>query len=381
MPIATPLDTALVIAGGGPAGLATAIHAARAGHRVWVLERQPGPPDKCCGEGLMPRGVRLLERLGVRGSIARDQQSEFHGIRYLLESGRAVEGRFRRGTGLGIRRLALSEALRAAALGAGARIERASVRGFAVDRSGVSIETDRGPLRASLLIGADGLQSQVRQLSGLESIADPLRASPRRFGIRRHFAMPCWTDLVEVHWRDGAECYVTPAGPEQVNIAFLWDANRAHESEHGAPAKIGFEQLLARFPAVAQKLGSAMPLSEARGAGPLWRETTGRAANRVALVGDAAGYVDAITGQGLSLAFLGAEALARALPANLKDAHQLDLALARYDHSLRAAWTRYALPAQALLGLARRPALRRALLGAATRLPTLFGALVNAADG
>ncbi len=396
---AGPLDASIVIAGGGPAGLAAAIHAARAGHDVLLLERQAGIPDKCCGEGLMPRGVRLLDALGVRESIARDQQSPFLGIRYVLESGRAVEGRFREGPGLGIRRVALSEALRKAALGAGARIEQRSLRGFAVERDQVIVETERGSLRASLLVGADGLQSPVRRLAGLDAPEDPLRPAPRRFGLRRHFAIPGWTDLVEVHWQDGAECYVTPAGPEQVNVAFLWEPERVSAAPHArtvsqaraaSPARGGgadpeagsaFGELLARFPRVAERLEGARPLSESRGCGPLRRETLGRAGVRVALVGDAAGYVDAITGQGLSLAFLGADLLVRALPQDLRDARALDAALARYDRSLRSAWTRYALPAQALLALARHSLVRRAALGAAARLPAVFTALVNAVDG
>jgi flavin-dependent dehydrogenase len=128
---------------------------------------------------------------------------------------------------------------------------------------------------------------------------------------------------------------------------------------------------------VAKHLAGKSFASESRGAGPLLRPTTGRAADRLALVGDAAGYVDAVTGQGLSLAFAGAEALVAALPKQLDDGAQLSRALLRYDRSLAKAWRRYAIPARALLALARRPRLRRAALGAAARLPAIFSLIVE----
>jgi flavin-dependent dehydrogenase len=102
-----------------------------------------------------------------------------------------------------------------------------------------------------------------------------------------------------------------------------------------------------------------------------------KAGERLALVGDAAGYVDAITGQGLSLAFAGARLLVLALPRPLGEA-PLSEALRRYDRSLRVAWLRYALPARGLLALARRPRLRKRTLSLLQRAPRLFGALLEA---
>jgi flavin-dependent dehydrogenase len=374
-------DCEIAIVGGGPAGLAVAIHAARAGRKVIVLERASGVPDKACGEGLMPQGLRALEALGVRDNISGEQQSPFLGIRYWLEDGRSVEARFRNGTGLGVRRTALSQALREAALKSGAVIERATVRGSKLVAGSIIAETDRGELRARLLVGADGLQSPLRKAAQLD--APNPEHEERRYGLRRHFARAPWSDLVEVHWIDGGECYVTPTGATQVNVAFLWEPG----SPAFASAKVltddseshdRFATLLARFPLVKEKLGDAMSSSESRGSGPLFRPALGRAADRIALVGDAAGYVDAITGQGLSLAFLGAEKLVRALPEKLDgDGAALNEALRNYDRSLRSAWRGYALPARALLALARRPKLRRAALGAAVRFPKIFARIVD----
>lgn len=378
---APPLyDVAIV--GGGPAGLAVAIRAAEAGFRTVVLERAAGVPDKACGEGLMPAGVRELEALGALRLVSEAQP--FAGIRYLQEeTGTSVEARFRDGTGLGIRRTVLLAALAERATGCGALLRKASVREIAWSSNhcvltlspeslngaanGAPPEAPEPPepaIAALLVVAADGLHSRLRRAAGLERAAK----GPRRFGVRRHFALPPWSDLVEVYWTKGVEAYVTPIGPKAINVAFLW-----HDDEAAGPAR--FDDHLARFPSLAKRLAHATPLSEARGSGPLVQRVRARAGERLALVGDAAGYVDAITGQGLSLGFAAASLLVRALPRSLEG--DLAPALRRYDASLRGRWLRYALPARGLLALARRPALRRNALHLCERNPALFQALLT----
>ncbi len=352
----------VAICGGGPAGLAAAVHAASAGFSTLVLERTPGVPDKACGEGLMPRGLEALERLCALGEVPADQCSPFRGIRYVQEDGSSVEGRFRAGSGLGVRRTALCQALQRRAREAGAEIRNAGVRSL----SGGRLDTDAGTVEARLVVAADGLNSALRRAAGLEL---PARG-PRRFGLRRHLRLPPWSDLVEVHWSAGAEGYVTPVGPRSVNVAFLWQEDALSE-------KASFESLLDRFPALGERVRGATLESEARGSGPLSRRVKARTATPVALIGDAAGYVDAITGQGLSLAFTSAELLVRVLPRDLSEPG-LGEALRRYDRSLRAHWLRYALPARGLLALARRPELRRRALLLVQRHPRWFSLLLRA---
>ncbi len=352
----------LAIAGGGPAGLAAAIRAAQGGLRAVVLERSDGAPDKACGEGLMPAGVRELSLLGARVETAQP----FRGIRYLQDDD-VLEARFAKGgTGLGIRRTVLSRALRERALELGATLRHATVRSARAAAQSMVVATDAGEVEARLLVAADGLHSPLRRAAGLDvepAAAETGAPAPTRFGIRRHFQIPPWTDLVEVYWSAGVEAYVTPVGPRSVNVAFL--------SGRGA----GFDELLPRFPALEERLRGAQPDSETRGAGPLLQRVRARRGDRLALLGDAAGYVDAITGQGLSLAFAGAALLIEALPQDLSQ----DLAgpLLRYDRALRSRWLRYAVPAHALVALSRRPGLRRAALRSVAALPGAFGALVQ----
>lgn len=351
----------VVIAGGGPAGLGAAIRSARRGFRTVLFERSGPVPDKACGEGLMPAGALELERLGVR--IPEERCARFRGIRYLQEDGTVLEARFAAGAGLGIRRTALEEALRERALECGAELKAGAVLAARARGDRVELDTASGALEARLLIAADGLHSPLRRAAGLEA---PRGDAPLRFGLRRHFELSPWTDLVEVHWEAGIEAYVTPVSPRTVNVAFLRD--RAGSED--------FAALLQRFPLLRDRVAGAPASSETRGAGPLLQRVRAVWAERLALIGDAAGYVDAITGQGLSLAFAASALLMESLPDDLS--RDLAPALRRYAARLRPRWLAYALPARALVALSRRPALRRVAFRSLRGVPLAFSALVRA---
>lgn len=346
----------VLIAGGGPAGLATALHATARGLHAVVVEPRATPVDKACGEGLMPPAVGAVRRLGVD-----PPGMPFYGIRY-VDTKRAVVGRFAGDPGLGVRRTRLHEALASAVAAAG--IEVATGRIGEVAQDDRSVRT--GGLRARWLVAADGLHSPIRRAMGL---AAPARRrdqpggwagfGPRRrarFGLRQHFAVSPWTDLVEVHWATGAEAYVTPVAPDCVGIAFL-------TTEPG-----GYQQSLARFPMLRDRLDGAAARSEVRGAGPLRQRVTGRVAGRVLLVGDAAGYLDALTGEGIGLALAQAEAVADCLAAGRPE---------DYEHAWRRITREHRIMTGALLWCAGRPGLRPLLVPAAAALPSVFGYVVN----
>ncbi len=316
-----------IIVGGGPAGLAAAIAlatdgpdgphgpvestgAARDGFhaapRVLLVERRESPVDKACGEGIMPAGIESLRDLGVAPTaIAAAGGRMFRGIRYTSPRGRVATADFREGPGLGLRRTALARLLLdRARFAPGLVIEQSMFRAFERSRDGrFFVHTTGHSFTTRLLVGADGLHSQVRRQAGLAGRPD----RTRRWGMRRHFAIAPWSDHVEVAWERGLEAYVTPTGTNEVGLAFLWDARQIAPG----PGLNLWESLLARFPALRRRLADARPLDEPKAAGPLAQNVRATHAEGIILIGDAAGYLDACTGEGLSLSFGQALALRR----------------------------------------------------------------------
>ncbi|UYQ60212.1 NAD(P)/FAD-dependent oxidoreductase [Streptomyces peucetius] len=335
----------LLIVGGGPAGLATALHAARAGFDAVVAEPRREPVDKACGEGLMPGAVRALAALGVEVP-----GHPIDGIRYVQEPRRA-QAYFRYGPGLGVRRTSLHGALHAAVRAAGVPVVRLRVEEVRQDSTGVHVPGTG--LRARWLVAADGLHSPLRRSLGL---GVPTRGAPR-YGLRRHYAVAPWSSCVEVHWGRHGEAYVTPLGPELVGIALL------------TARRVPFDAQLAGFPELAARLPPETAVTTVRGAGPLRQKARARLHGRVLLVGDAAGYVDALTGEGISLALTGAEALV----GNLRRGTP-----GRYETDWNRATRRHRLLTELLLRARQKPAFAPLIVPTAERLPRVFTAAVNA---
>jgi flavin-dependent dehydrogenase len=317
----------LLVVGAGPAGLATAMFAAAAGLDVTVLDARDGPIDKACGEGLMPGAVAALARLGVPL-----QGRPFHGIRYLDER-RSATAFFRSSSGLGVRRTTLQPAMVARARQLGVRVEQATVTDVEQDAAGVSA----GGLRARYLVAADGLHSPIRRKLGLDR---PVTGAPR-WGLRRHFRAAPWTRLVEVH--------VTPVGADEIGIAIV------------GSARMPWAEQLQQFPRLAERVAGAPAAGSVRGAGPLRQQADSPVAGRVLLVGDAAGYVDALTGEGIAVSLACARSLVDAI---VLDDPQ------RYARSWRRDSRQYRWITAALL--ATRRVVQPAIVPAAALLPDVF---------
>jgi flavin-dependent dehydrogenase len=180
--------------------------------------------------------------------------------------------------------------------------------------------------------------------------------------VRRHFAIEPWSPFVEVYWDNGVESYVTPVGPREVGVAMLWSGETAR-----------FETLLKRFPLLEKRIAGAPVTSRARGAGP-FRQVVGRRYHGpVALVGDAAGYVDALTGEGLSLAFHCARALVHVVLRNQD--------LSAYEKEYRRMSHPYFWMTDLLLYVAERPRLRSRVIATLARYPDLFDRFLAVSTG
>ncbi|MGC2567163.1 MAG: NAD(P)/FAD-dependent oxidoreductase, partial [Mycobacterium sp.] len=318
-----------------------AIHGARAGLDVAVVERRRGSVDKACGEGLMPHTLRHLERLAVY-----PYGKPIRGISY-WDGEQHVDAKFRPGNGRGVRRTVLHGALIDAAVEAGVEIHHDEIRGISQDADSVRA----GRWQARYLAAADGLHSPIRRSLGLEQTS----TGARRWGIRRHVQTAPWSDHVEVHWALGAEAYVTPVADDCVGIALL-------TSQRG-----GFDCHLEKFPALRDRI-AGHPHEPDRAAGPLRQKVSNRTAGRVLLVGDAAGYVDALTGEGLGLAFGAAELLVDCVLANRTE---------DYDRCWRQLTRRYRLLTAALLQASAYAPARSRIVPAAVAMPTAFTRIVN----
>jgi flavin-dependent dehydrogenase len=349
----------VLVVGGGPAGLATAIRCAQAGLQVTVAEPRAAPIDKACGEGLMPAAVERLNDLGVEPA-----GRPFHGIRYLDASHRA-DAFFRGGHGLGVRRTALHTAL-------AQRADQLAIPVLPVRVTGFVQHSDRvlaAGVEARYLVAADGLHSLIRRACTLD--APPARHP--RYGLRRHYRVAPWSDLVEVYWAPGAEAYVTPVADDLVGVAVLGDVRRARGDSRSDPGDFGdsrgdFDSRLAAFPALRERLAGAEPASSVRGAGPLRQDVRHRVCANVLLVGDAAGYLDALTGEGISVALAQAAALVECLQTGR---------VGDYEHAWRRVSRKSRVLTGGLLWSRHRSLLAARIVPAAARLPRLFTSIVN----
>jgi flavin-dependent dehydrogenase len=347
----------VLIVGAGPAGLAAAIASARKGLHVEVVDAMQPPIDKACGEGLLPDALCSLTDLGfnLNQDLRNIETRPLLGLRFLNGKAKpAPQATFPASPGRGIRRTVLHQLLLDRALSLGVRFHwENSVQGIEPTASGHLIRTNRQTLPTRYLIGADGHQSRIAAWAGLASAT----IHSRRIGLRLHYAIAPWTNFIEVYWSNHGQAYVTPTSSSEVCVAFV--------SNKKIP---NVEQALAHFPTLQLHLATATPSSAPRGSITLGRTLRRVAAHNIALIGDASGSVDAITGSGLGLAFRQASALACALDAD-------DLAL--YQRAHQAIQRPANLISRALLLMDRSPRLRAVVLNSFARHPILFERLLQ----
>jgi flavin-dependent dehydrogenase len=338
-----PRETDVFVIGGGPAGLALAIAARHRGLGVVVADGAQPPIDKACGEGLLPDSLEALARLGIHVPAA--ESAAFRGIRFVGAT-LSADAVFPWGScGVALRRTSLHQLMTQRAGQSGADLLwRTCVTGISAD--GVHLQNDS--VRARWIVGADGSNSRVRQWAGLDRGSKPRM----RYAFRQHYRVRPWTDYMEVYWGDRCQGYATAVSSDEVCVAV---ASRD-------PA-LRLEESLRTLPALAERLQGAPVVTSERGSltgnrslGRVWR-------GNVALIGDASGTVDAITGEGLGLGFSQAVALADGLQSG-------DLRHYQREHArlaLRPQWM-----ARLMLTLDGRPWLQHRVLRTFQKRPEIF---------
>lgn len=341
-------ETDVFIVGGGPAGLAAAIAARQKGFSVTLADGSEPPIDKACGEGMMPDTLEALAALGVR--LPPGVGYRFRGIQF-VENGRRVAADFPEGNGVGIGRPILHELFIQKAEECGVRLLwKTPVIG--ISQEGVQV-SDR-ILRMRWVLGADGSGSRVRKWSGLE--ANRLRT--QRYATRRHYRERPWTDYMEIHWGKRAQAYVTPISTEEVCIVMM--AERAEDADFG--------RALAGMPELRERIIGAEQSGRERGAITLMHRLRRVSKANVALVGDASGGVDAITGEGMRLTFQQASAVAEAMARG---------DLRGYEKAHRSMLIRPLWMGKLILQLGRSAPLRGRMLRVFAETPELFAQLLS----
>ena len=338
--------TDICIVGGGPAGLATAIACRQRGLEVAVVDGASFPIDKACGEGLMPDGIAALGRLGI--SFGSEDGYRFRGIRFVSGS-HSVDASFPSGSGIGLRRTELHRLMASEAEKLGIHLLwQRPITGL--DPSGVWLGNARLPCR--WIVGADGGQSLVRRWAGLDRYC----SDKTRYAFRRHYRIHAWSDCMELHWGPKCQIYVTPVSEDEICVALI------SKNPH-----LRLDDALRHFPELSGRLRVAEPSSSERGAISSTRTLRRVYRGNVALVGDASGTVDAVTGEGLCLAFRQAQVLSECF---------LSGDLNRYQREHTSLSRRPVMMAHAMLTLDWKEWLRARVMRALATEPQLFSQML-----
>ncbi len=353
----------VLVLGGGPAGGMTALLFARAGHSVVLCESHAALPERVCGMYLCPAGVALLERLGLHDKLASDAR-QLRGMVMVAPNLQRLETFFPQGEnlpdhGLALMRPQLDNALLDLAREAGVQV-RMGARPTSIERSGAGWRValpDGECVEARLLVGADGRKSSTARLLGLTL---PLKRSRAAIHIDRPTLMPV-SPLGQMHvFDDGAYAGLNPIAPGLMNVSMVCDP----EALRVRPVVEFINEHIARSPHLSALVELLPPDARPGVTFPTNARVRRAATHDAALVGDASGYIDPLTGEGIYAALWTAEALVDFASQGWND---LPAALDRYARQRAQRQRSKAILCELFQYVIRRPALANSILGLLSR--------------
>ena len=320
----------VLVAGGGPAGAAAAIHLARRGHDVLLCDAARFPRHKICGEYLQPAAYADLERLGAAGAIEALHPLRPAGMAVVSRDGTKALGRFgasassppgpARGgpTSLSLQRYHFDAALLRVARDAGVAVRQGErVDGFRRARDGAfTIALSSGQVRARAIVGADGRNSLVARRLGM-------RLGPgrhRRWAVMGHYrGVRTPEDHGEMIATSYGYCGLNPLPEGLCNVCLVFDPGRAGGRLPGrAQLASFFAAALEKEPLTRVRMEGSSRVGPLRATGPLACRTKSIVADGAVLVGDAAGFFDPFTGEGIHVALKSGEMAAEVLSEALR---------------------------------------------------------------
>ncbi|HEX6369040.1 MAG TPA: FAD-dependent monooxygenase [Longimicrobium sp.] len=361
-----------IVVGGGPAGSASAALLAADGWRVLVIDRARFPRRKPCAECINPAGVAALRRLGALDRVMEAAPARLDGWRIASDSGPSFLGRFAAGVhGIALPREALDAILLDHARDAGAEVREGIkatdlLRGDDGRVRGVVAGGEE--IAGRIVIGADGLRSIVLRRLGLLARAPRLRKLALTAHVR---GLPDMGGCGQVRARGRGCVGIAEVGGGLANVTVVVPAEQAHEVGGHADAY---------FDAALRECGflDAERMDDVLATGPFDCPVRSAVADGALLVGDAAGYYDPFTGQGIYRALRGAELAAAAIGAALRVGDTSAAALMPYERARRRAFGPGERLQHVVEAFVSRPRLLRWAARRLDRRPQLADAIIHA---
>jgi 2-polyprenyl-6-methoxyphenol hydroxylase-like FAD-dependent oxidoreductase len=352
----------ILIVGGGPAGGLAALLLAKAGRAVTLIEAQPVLGERVCGAYLCPAGVGLLDELDLRAELAGDMRSLL-GMVLVSPNGKRLQTRFPSVAhvpdfGVSLQRPAYDNAILRAAARQGATIRMgARLQELHRTSSGWDVRLPDGEtISARLLIGADGRKSRVAKLLGLAT-------APWQERVALHVDLSSLTPTEpygEMHvFNDGTYIGLNPIGTHTLNVSALCDP-------HELQGTTALEFINHRTQSSAHLCSRIAPLTDVasvRATFPAAASVRDVVAPNAALIGDASGFLDPLTGEGIYQALWTARALAGEVSEGWGNDAGLNASLRRYANQRRRQHRGKRWCCQAFQAIIRRPRLSNAVHG------------------